>query len=141
MIYINNKQVSNLINNFVLSDEFNETLDSGIIKLHNIDKLSSLKPYDDVRIEIAKDLISIPFTIEKGFEIIETKTGSLSNQVSYDAFNYVSVSNYETKTSFSGNAIDGCIRYLKGLQTIIFRYAINDFYKCRKIKRPYNYKC
>ena len=65
MIYINNKQVSNLINNFVLSDEFNETLDSGIIKLHNIDKLSSLKPYDDVRIEIAKDLISIPFTIEK----------------------------------------------------------------------------
>ncbi len=120
MIYINNKQVSNLINNFVLSDEFNETLDSGIIKLHNIDKLSSLKPYDDVRIEIAKDLISIPFTIEKGFEIIETKTGSLSNQVSYDAFNYVSVSNYETKTSFSGNAIDGCIRHLKGLQTDYF---------------------
>lgn len=120
MIYINNKQVSNLINNFVLSDEFNETLDSGIIKLHNIDKLSSLKPYDDVRIEIAKDLISIPFTIEKGFEIIETKTGSLSNQVSYDAFNYVDVSNYETKTSFSGNAIDGCIRYLKGLQTDYF---------------------
>jgi len=120
MIYINNKQVSNLINNFVLSDEFNETLDSGIIKLHNIDKLSSLKPYDDVRIEIAKDLISIPFTIEKGFEIIETKTGSLSNQVSYDAFNYVDVSNYENKTSFSGNAIDGCIRYLKGLQTDYF---------------------
>jgi hypothetical protein len=117
MIYINNKQVSNLINNFVLIDEFNETLDSGIIKLHNIDKLSSLKPYDDVRIEIAKDLISIPFTIEKGFEIIEMKMGSLSNQVSYDAFNYVDVSNYETKTSFSGNAIDGCIRYLKGLQT------------------------
>ena len=26
--------------------------------------------------------------------------GSLSNQVSYDAFNYVDVSNYENKTSF-----------------------------------------
>ena len=52
--YINNKQVSNLINNFVLAIEFNETLDSGIIKLHNIDKLSSLKPYDDIQLKLQK---------------------------------------------------------------------------------------
>ncbi len=48
-VWINNKLVSNVVSGYVLSDELNETLDSGILKLNNVNKIE-LKPYDEIKI-------------------------------------------------------------------------------------------
>ena len=45
---INGKEYEVLVQGNTLSDEYNETLDSGNIILAHINKIKKLKPYDDV---------------------------------------------------------------------------------------------
>ena len=74
-VWINNKLVSNVVSGYVLSDELNETLDSGIIKVQNSPKIK-MKPYDDVLIEIDSGAARISFTNEQYFEdgvVLETE--------------------------------------------------------------------